>query len=111
MSHRTTAFSQLVVRTPEKSSHWIVVPMNKFLALIIFPLDSISLSRLHTTFQEPDIRINDAALRSWEHNQLANAEANIVDRSNPRVSELKSCTLPRAVVDLRQVHLDSSLRH
>ena len=30
--------------------------------------------RLHPTLQEPDIQIVDAALHSWKHNQLANAE-------------------------------------
>ena len=33
------------------------------------------MSRLHPRFQEPDIRIDDAALHSWKHNQLATAEA------------------------------------
>ncbi|KAF8546584.1 hypothetical protein OG21DRAFT_1491063 [Imleria badia] len=37
--------------------------------------DAIPLSRLHPTFQEPDIQINDAALYSWKHNQLKNAGA------------------------------------
>ena len=41
----------------------------------ILPLDSIPLSRLTPTSQEPDIRIDDGELHSWKHNQLANAEA------------------------------------
>ena len=42
---------------------------------IIFPCDLILLSLIHPIPQEPDIRIDDAALHSWKHNQLANAEA------------------------------------
>lgn len=33
------------------------------------------MSRLHPTFQEPDILIDDAALHSWNCDQFANAEA------------------------------------
>jgi WD40 repeat protein len=56
-------------------SLWIVVHMNNFLASIIFPQNSIPLSSLHPTFQEPDVQIDVAALHSWKHNQLANAES------------------------------------
>ncbi|KAG6375175.1 hypothetical protein JVT61DRAFT_3383 [Boletus reticuloceps] len=38
-------------------------------------IDLIPLSRLHPTFEEPDIQIDDAALQSWKQGQLANAEA------------------------------------
>ena len=34
-----------------------------------------SLSRLHPTFQEPDIQINDAVRDSWKHDQLENVVA------------------------------------
>ncbi|KAF8555025.1 TPR-like protein [Imleria badia] len=37
--------------------------------------DSIPLSRLHPTFQEPVIRIDDTALDSWTRDQLENTEA------------------------------------
>ena len=30
--------------------------------------------RLHPTFQEPDVQIDDAALDSWKHDQLENAD-------------------------------------
>ena len=33
------------------------------------------MSRLHPTLQEPDIQIDDAALDSWKHDQLENADA------------------------------------
>ena len=33
------------------------------------------MSLLHPTFQEPDIQIDDAALESWKHDQLKNANA------------------------------------
>ena len=46
-------------------SRWIIVHMNSFLAPIIFPSDSISLSHIHPTFLEPDIRIDNATLHSW----------------------------------------------
>jgi hypothetical protein len=35
----------------------------------------LALSRLHPTFQEPDIQIDDAALDLWKHDQLKNADA------------------------------------
>ena len=49
--------------------------MNNFLASIIFPLGSIPLSRLHHTFQEPDIQTNDATLNSGKDGQPTSAQA------------------------------------
>jgi hypothetical protein len=58
------------------------------------------MSRLHPTFQEPDIRIDDAAFHSWKHNQLANADAlltaEIHDSRNPSHHALASRALVRA---------------
>ena len=58
------------------------------------------MSRLHPTFQEPDIQIHDAALHSWKHNQLASAEALLaaaIDESrNPTHHALASRALVRA---------------
>ena len=52
------------------------MPSNEYAALrSFFSCNSIPLSHLHPTFQEPDIRIDDAALHSWKHNRLPNAEA------------------------------------
>ena len=58
------------------------------------------MSRLHPTFQEPDIRVDDAALHSWKHNQLANAEALLTtaihESRNPSHHALASRALVRA---------------
>jgi hypothetical protein len=57
-------------------------------------------SRLHPTFQEPDIQIDDAALDSWKHDQLENADAlltaAIPDPRNPNHHVLASRALVRA---------------
>ena len=54
-----------------------ILSINNLLVPIIYPCDSIPLSHIHPTFQEPDsdIRIGDAALHSWQHNPFANAQA------------------------------------
>ena len=57
------------------------------------------MSRLHPTFQEPDIRVDDAALHSWKRDQFANAEALLTaaihDSQNPNHA-LASRALVRA---------------
>jgi hypothetical protein len=62
------------------------------------------LSRQHPTFQEPDIRIDDAAFHSWKHGQLANAEATLTatihESRNPSHHALAGRALVR--VCLRQ---------
>ncbi|KAF8548704.1 hypothetical protein OG21DRAFT_699988 [Imleria badia] len=62
--------------------------------------DSIPLSRVHPTFQEPDIQINDAALDSWKRDQLADADAllttAIFGSQNPSYCVLASRALVRA---------------
>ena len=75
------------------------------------------MSSQHHTFQEPDIRIDDAALHSWKHNQLANAEALLtaaIDVSrNPSYHAVASRALVRtrlrqwdaAIADATQVFL------
>ena len=58
------------------------------------------MSRLHPTFQEPVIQIDDAALDSWMHDQLENAEAlltaAIPESRNPIHHVLASRALIRA---------------
>ena len=58
------------------------------------------MSRLHPTFQEPDIQIEDDVLQSWEHDQLEDAEVSLtvaIDRSrNPCHHALASRALVRA---------------
>ena len=58
------------------------------------------MSSLHPTFREPDIQIDDAALYSWKHDQLANAEAlltaAIQESRNPSHHALASRALVRA---------------
>ena len=58
------------------------------------------MSRLHPTLQEPDIQIDDAALDSWKHDQLENADAlltaAIPESSNPNHHILASRALVRA---------------
>ena len=63
-------------------------------------LDSIPLSCLHHTLQEPVIQIDDAALHSWKHDQLDNADAlftaAILEYQNPNHHLLASRALVRA---------------
>ena len=58
------------------------------------------MSRIHPTFQEPDIQIDVAALHSWKHDQLANTEAiltaSIHDSRNPSHHTLACRALVRA---------------
>jgi hypothetical protein len=65
-----------------------------------FQYNTTHLFRLHPTFQDPDIRIDDAALHSWKHNQLVNAEtlltAEIHESRNPIHHALASRALVRA---------------
>ena len=67
------------------------------------------MSRLHPTFQEPDIRIDDAALHSWQHNELANAESLLIaairESRNPSHHALAS----RALVRARLRHCDAAI--
>ena len=79
--------------------------------------DSIPVSRLHPTFQEPFIQIDDAALHSWKHDQLENADAlltaAISESPNPNHQVFTSRALVRArlrqwdaaLVDADQVHI------
>ena len=67
------------------------------------------MSRLHPTFQEPVIQIDDAALHSWKHDQLETAvallTAAIPDPRNPNHHVLAS----RALVRARLRHWDAAL--
>ena len=58
------------------------------------------MSRLHPTFQDPDIQIDDAALHAWKHDQFENAEAlltaAISESRNPNHHVLASRALIRA---------------
>ena len=67
------------------------------------------MSHLHPTLQEPDIQINDAALHSWKHDQLDNADvvltAVIADPRNPNHHVLAS----RALLRARLGHWDAAL--
>jgi hypothetical protein len=80
---------------------WIITYLNNFLVPIIFPhrIQSL-LSPLHPTFQEPDIQIDDAALDSWKHDQLENADALLTaaihESQNPSHHVLASRALVRA---------------
>ena len=61
--HRSITINSLSHITVSILSRCVVVHLNNFIAPIIFPCDSILLSHIHPTFLEPDIRIDDAALR------------------------------------------------
>ena len=58
------------------------------------------MSRLHPTSQEPDIQIDDAALDSWKHGRLENAEVLLTtavsESRNPNHHALASRALVRA---------------
>ena len=67
------------------------------------------MSRLHPTFQEPDIQIDDVALHSWKHDQFETAvmllTAAISNPWNPNHHVLTS----RALVRARLRHWDAVL--
>ena len=67
------------------------------------------MSRLHPTFQEPDIQIDDAALDAWTHDQLETTDtlltAAISGSRNPNHDILAS----RALVRARLRHWDAAL--
>jgi hypothetical protein len=90
-------------------SRWIVVHMNNFLTSIIFPRDSIPLSCLHPTIQEPDIRIDGAALHSWKHNQLPNAEALLTAAIHESRGISHHALASRALVRARLRHWDAAI--
>ena len=80
------------------------------------------MSRLHPTFQEPKIQIDDAAFYSWKHDQLENADAlltaAISESRNPTHDVLASRALVRArlrqwdaaLVDAEEVFVPLFLR-
>ena len=90
-------------------SHLIVVYINNFPTPIIFPCDSIPLSRLHPTFQEPDIRIDDTALHSWKHNQFANAEALLTAAIHESRNPIHYALASRALVRARLRQWDAAI--
>ena len=68
-----------------------------------------SLSPVHTTFQEPNIRIDDAALHSWKHNQLANAEALLTAAIHKSHNPSHHALANRALVRARLRQCDAAI--
>jgi len=68
-----------------------------FLALII------------ATFQAPDIRIDDAALDSWKHSELANAEALLTAAVNKSRNPSHHALASRALVRARLQQWDAAI--
>ena len=67
------------------------------------------MSRLHPTFQEPDIRIDDAALHSWEHDQLANAEVLLTTAIHESRNQTHPALASRALVRARLRQWDAAI--
>ncbi|KAH0838810.1 WD40-repeat-containing domain protein [Lanmaoa asiatica] len=71
--------------------------------------DSIPLSRLHPTFQEPEIHINDAVLHSWTHDQFANAETLLTQEIADSRYANHHILASRALVRARLQHWDAAI--
>jgi WD40 repeat protein len=95
--------------------HWIMAYLNKLCSDHLSTQYSIPFSQVHPTFREPDIQIDDAALDSWKHDELANADtlltAAILESQNERHHVLASRALVQArlrqwdpaIVDAKEV--------
>lgn len=70
--------------------------------------DSIPLSHLHPTFQEPDIQIDDAALDAWKSDQLENAEALLTAAIPASQDPNHHILASRALVRTRLQHWDAA---
>jgi len=69
--------------------------------------DSIPLSCLQPTFQEPDIRIDATVLDSWKRSQLANAETLLTAAVNK--SPTHHALASRALIRARLRQWDAAL--
>ena len=67
------------------------------------------MSRLHPTFQEPDIRIDNAALHSWKHDQLANAEVLLTTAIHESRNQTHHALASRALVGARLGQWDAAI--
>ena len=85
------------------------VAVSSLSAPIIFQYNSIHLPRLHQTFQDPEIRIDDAVLHSWKHNQLANAEALLTAAIHESRNPIHHALAGRALVRARLRQWDSAI--
>ncbi|KAN0078113.1 hypothetical protein V8E55_010170 [Tylopilus felleus] len=115
----TPTHSQLVVNNYADKIHSVALsPHDEFLAIsqgkkisiksLPRIIDSIPMSRLDPTLQEPDIQINDSddVFSSWKHDQLATAEALLTsESSNPSHHLL----INRALVRARLEEWDAAL--
>ncbi|KAF8548919.1 WD40 repeat-like protein, partial [Imleria badia] len=76
----------------------------------LFPFaNSIPLSRLHTTFQEPDFRIDDPPLDAWKQDHLANADALLTSAIHESRDLNPPVLASRALVRARLQHWDAAL--
>jgi hypothetical protein len=80
-------------------SRWIMV------YLILSPI----LPRMLPTLQEPDIRIDEAALDSWKHNQLANTEALLTATITTLLDPGYHTLASRALVQARLQQWDTAI--
>ena len=67
------------------------------------------MSPLHPTLQEPDIRIDDTALHSWKHNQLANTETLLTTAINDSRNLTHDALASRALVRTRLRQWDGAI--
>ena len=67
------------------------------------------MSRLHPTFQEPDIRIDDDALHSWKRDQFANAEALLTAAIHESRNPIHYALASRALVRARLREWDAAI--
>ncbi|KAF8423147.1 hypothetical protein L210DRAFT_3570785 [Boletus edulis BED1] len=72
-------------------------------------IDPIPPSRLQHTFQAPDIEIDDAALASWKHDQLENADALLTVEVSRSPHTIHHLLASRALVRTRMQMWDEAL--
>ncbi|KAN0087882.1 WD40-repeat-containing domain protein [Tylopilus felleus] len=71
--------------------------------------DSLPFCSLHPTLQEPDIRVNDAVLNAWKHDQLESAEALLATAIQESQNPIHNLLAARALVRARLQHWDEAL--
>ena len=67
------------------------------------------MSRLHPTFQAPDIRIDGGALHSWNHNEFSNAEALLTAAIHESRDPSHHACASRALVRARLEQWDAAI--
>ena len=93
----------------EGLSHIIVSTYPHWTSTFLMPCSSFPSSRLHSTPQELDIQIDDAALNAWKNDQLEDAEAFLTNAIHQHQHPDYHCLAARALVRARLQHWDEAL--